>query len=81
VLNDYTAERLEEISIQLNTDNVTLLHCAGAGRVTYIFMAFLIKSKRYPINKAIELGKSLKYSNPLEQLLDTKIKMEVDQDD
>jgi hypothetical protein len=40
-------------------------------------MAYLIKSRGFTINKAVELGKKLKYSNPLEQLLGIEINMEV----
>ena len=43
-------------------------------------MAYLIKNKGFTINEAVELGKNLKYSNPLEQILDTEILMEAGQD-
>jgi len=79
VSKDYTPERLEEISIQLKTDDVTLLHCTSGGRATYIFMAYLIKSRGFTINQAVELGKNLKYSNPLELLLDIGINLEIRQ--
>jgi protein tyrosine phosphatase (PTP) superfamily phosphohydrolase (DUF442 family) len=77
---DYTAEKLEEISNQLSTNDKLLLHCNTAGRVTNFFMAYLIKSRGFTINKAVELGKKLKYSNPLEQLLGIEINMEVSKD-
>lgn len=79
-IKDYTAEKLDEISNQLSTNDKILLHCRTAGRVTYFFMAYLIKSGGFTINEAVELGKNLKYSNPLEQILDTEILMEAGQD-
>ena len=77
---DYTAKKLEEISNQLSTNDKLLLHCNSAGRVTTFFMAYLIKRKGFTINKAVELGKKLRYSNPLEQLLGIEINMEVSKD-
>jgi protein tyrosine phosphatase (PTP) superfamily phosphohydrolase (DUF442 family) len=77
---DYTTEKLEEVSNQLSTNDKILMHCNSAGRVTTFFMAYLIKSRGFTINKAVELGKKLKYSNPLEQLLGIEINMEVSKD-
>lgn len=54
-----------------------MIHCASAGRVTHFFMAYLIKNKGYSINEAVEIGKSLKFSLPLEKLLDTEISLEI----
>ena len=79
-IKDYTAEKLDEISIQLSTNDKILLHCRTAGRVTYFFMAYLIKCEGFTINEAVELGRNLKYSNPLEQILDTEILTDAGQD-
>ncbi|MCK4699702.1 MAG: hypothetical protein KAT38_05195 [Bacteroidales bacterium] len=54
-----------------------MIHCASAGRVTHFFMAYLIKNKGYSINEAVEIGKSLKFSLPLEKLLETEISLEI----
>ena len=73
---DYSPAKLKAVSSQIKNDDRIFLHCAGAGRVTHIFMAYLIKSKGYTIDEAVEIGKQLKFSFPLEQLLDIKITME-----
>lgn len=74
---DYTPAKLDEMSSLLMEDKPVLIHCAGAGRVTYFFMAYLIKYCNYEIDEAIEIGKKLTFSFPLENLLDTKITMKV----
>ena len=49
-----------------------LIHCAGAGRVGYLWMAYLVKYRRFSIDEAIEIGKKIKFRIPLEELLDTR---------
>lgn len=74
---DYTPEKLEVFLSLINKNEKTVIHCASAGRVTHFFMAYLIKNKGYSINEAVEIGKSLKFSLPLEKLLETEISMEI----
>jgi protein tyrosine phosphatase (PTP) superfamily phosphohydrolase (DUF442 family) len=74
-IKDYTPAKLDEMAGLLMGDKPAFIHCAGAGRVTYYFMAYLIKYKNYGIDEAIEIGKKLTFSFPLENLLDTKITM------
>jgi len=76
VSKDYSPKKLEAVSIQINDNDKILLHCRTAGRATQFFMAYLIKNKGYTINEAVDIGKRLKYSLPLEQLLDIEINME-----
>ena len=73
---DFTPEKLEVFLNLIEDDKTVLVHCRSAGRVTYFFMAYLIKVKGYSINEAVKIGKSLKYSFPLETLLGTEIIME-----
>jgi len=40
-------------------------------------MAYLVKNEEYTINEAVEIGKDLRFSFPLENLLDTEISMEI----
>ncbi len=74
---DYSPEKLMEISEQVNADEKILIHCRSAGRVTSFFMAYLVQTRAYSINEAVEVGKGLKYSFPLEQILDANIVMEI----
>jgi protein tyrosine phosphatase (PTP) superfamily phosphohydrolase (DUF442 family) len=72
---DYTPEKLDEFAGFLRDHKPVFIHCAGAYRVTYFFMAYLIKYQNYEMDEAIEIGKKLTFSFPLENLLDTKITM------
>ena len=74
-IKDYTPAKLDEIASLLAIDKPVFIHCAGAVRATYFFMAYLIKYKNYEIDEAIEIGKKLTYSFPLENILDKKITM------
>jgi protein tyrosine phosphatase (PTP) superfamily phosphohydrolase (DUF442 family) len=53
-------------------DGKTLIHCAGAGRVGYIWMAYLVKHRKFSIDEAIAIGKKIKFRFALEELLDTR---------
>jgi uncharacterized protein (TIGR01244 family) len=74
---DYTPAKLEEMSVLLAEDKPVLIHCLSAGRATYFFMAYLIKYRGYGIDEAIEVGKGVAFSFPLENLLNIKITMNV----
>jgi protein tyrosine phosphatase (PTP) superfamily phosphohydrolase (DUF442 family) len=50
----------------------TLIHCAGAGRVSHLWMAYLVKYRDYSIDDAIDIGKKIKFRFPMEELLDTR---------
>jgi len=76
-IKDYTPDKLQEFSVLLEGNDPIFIHCASAGRVTYFFMAYLIKCKGYSIDQAVSIGKKLTFSFPLENLLDTKISMEI----
>lgn len=50
----------------------TLIHCAVAGRVSHLWMAYLVKYRGYSIDDAIHIGKKIKFRFPMEELLDTR---------
>ena len=79
-ITDYTPEKLQDFSVLINEDEKILIHCGGAGRVTCFFMAYLIETRGYSLNEAIEVGKELKFMFPLEKLLDAEITMEIKND-
>ncbi len=76
-LKDNTPAKLDTLSVLLNRNDQVFLHCASAGRATDFFMAYLVKSKGYSVDEAAEIGRKLRFSLPLEKLLDTKITLEV----
>lgn len=46
-----------------------LIHCKGAGRVTYVMMAYLIQTKGYTLEEAEKFGSQLTYFSALNALL------------
>jgi protein tyrosine phosphatase (PTP) superfamily phosphohydrolase (DUF442 family) len=75
-LKDYTPAKLDTLSVLLKRNDQVFLHCAGGVRATDFFMAYLVKSKGYTVNEAARIGKQLKFSLPLEKLLDTEISLQ-----
>jgi protein tyrosine phosphatase (PTP) superfamily phosphohydrolase (DUF442 family) len=76
-MKDYTPAKLDSLSVLLNKNEQILIHCASGGRATDFFMAYLVKSKGYSVNEAAAIGRKLKFSLPLEKLLDTNIDLEL----
>lgn len=60
---DTFAQALEEYP------DTTFIHCRSGGRVSYLWVAYLIAYKNVPINQAINTGKKMKFKFPLEDLL------------
>jgi protein tyrosine phosphatase (PTP) superfamily phosphohydrolase (DUF442 family) len=75
-VKDYTPAKLDTLSALLNRNDQVFLHCASGGRATDFFMAYLVKSKGYSVNEAALIGRKLRFTLPLEKLLDTKISLE-----
>jgi protein tyrosine phosphatase (PTP) superfamily phosphohydrolase (DUF442 family) len=78
-MKDYTPAKLDTLSVLLNREGTVFIHCASGGRVTDFFMAYLVKSKGFSINEDAEIGRKLRFSLPVEKLLDTKINLVVSQ--
>jgi protein tyrosine phosphatase (PTP) superfamily phosphohydrolase (DUF442 family) len=76
-IRDYTPEKLASMDSIVNTRDILFIHCASGGRVTDFFMGYLVKTRGYDVNSAIEIGRKLKFSLPLEKLLDTEIMFSV----
>ena len=74
---DFTPAKLDTLSVLLNRNDQIFLHCASGGRATDFLMAYLVKSKGYSVNEATGIGRKMRFSLPLEKLLDTKISLEV----
>jgi len=74
---DYTPENLEAFAKLIKGDKKLLIHCRSASRVTTVFMAYLIKHKGYSVNEATKIGRSLRFSLPLEKMLGYEISLEM----
>ena len=75
---DDNPEKLDALINLLNRNEKILIHCAGANRVSDFFMAYLIKSQGYTVNEAVQVGEKLKFSLPLEKLLDAEISLKIE---
>jgi len=72
----YTPEAIAEIENSINdTNGKILIHCRSAGRATLAWMAWLVRFKDYSIDDAVKLGKMVKFTFPLEELLGYPISM------
>jgi uncharacterized protein (TIGR01244 family) len=70
---DYTPESLKKFAKALSSyDGKVLIHCAGAGRVSYFMMAWLIEYHDYSADKAMAFGKQITFFNYLEALVGKK---------
>ncbi len=68
---DAFAEALEANS------GAAFVHCLSCGRVTYLWMAYLVRHRGYSLDDAVAIGKRMKYSTTLEDLLGEKITLAI----
>ena len=52
-----------------SVDGKVLIHCRGAGRATYAWMAWLIRYENYSIDEAVQLGSKSRFAVPFFDLL------------
>lgn len=52
-----------------------LLHCASAGRATHLWMAYLVRHEHMSLDEAAAMGRKMRFSMPLEELLGEPITM------
>lgn len=70
----YVPSVLERLKASLQSHpGKVLLHCAGGGRVTTLYMAHLVRHQGWTLDEAARLGRQLKFSFPLEGLLGTTV--------
>jgi protein tyrosine phosphatase (PTP) superfamily phosphohydrolase (DUF442 family) len=60
-----------------NQQGNALIHCAVGGRVTLLWMAYLVRYRNVSLDAAIGIGKKMHFSFPLEDLLGKKVTMRV----
>jgi uncharacterized protein (TIGR01244 family) len=69
-LEDYTPEVVEKMGKKMKSvDGKVLIHCRGAGRATYVWMAWLVNYQKYSIDEAIALGSKARFYVPFFDLL------------
>lgn len=75
--SSYTPDRLDAFNLLLDQQEKVLIHCRSAGRATYFLMAHLITGRDYTVDEAVAVGKTIRFSFPLEDLLGCPITMEI----
>jgi protein tyrosine phosphatase (PTP) superfamily phosphohydrolase (DUF442 family) len=53
------------------------IHCLSAGRVSFMWAAYLVKHRGYALDDAVTVAKRIKYPTQLEDLLGAKISLTV----
>ena len=53
-----------------------LIHCRSAGRVSYLWIAYLVKYQGLTIDEAVDIGKRITFRFPLEDLLGYPVTMQ-----
>jgi uncharacterized protein (TIGR01244 family) len=66
----YNPKAIDKIGKKINsTDGKVLIHCRGAGRATYAWMAWLNRYQGYSLDETIELGNKARFTVPFFDLL------------
>ena len=66
----YKPETVEEFSeILKSVKGKVFIHCGSCYRVTYLFMAYLLKEESYTAEQVFTFGKQMKFNTHLEGLL------------
>ena len=72
--DSYTTENVAKLAKTLDGKyKKVLIHCASCNRVTYFMMAYLVDFENYKLAEAVEFGKQLKFTFPLESLLKEEV--------
>jgi uncharacterized protein (TIGR01244 family) len=74
----YYPEATDKLAQTLaNHKGKALIHCRSAGRVSHLWIAYLVKYRDYTLDDAAAVGKKIKFSLPLEGLLGTPISLQI----
>lgn len=74
--DDYTPENLATVCDLLDAHAHAALHCRSAGRATWFYMAYLVDRKGYALNDAINIGRQMRFTFLLEELLDREVRFD-----
>jgi len=74
----YCPETVDKFAAALTANQgKALIHCLSAGRATYLWMAYLVRHRGYSLDEAAAVGRRIKYSTQLEDLLGVKISLAI----
>lgn len=75
--DDYKPDVVEKMAKKMKSiDGKVLIHCGGAGRATYAWMAWLVNYEKYSIDEAVALGSKARFYVPFFDLLGYPITIE-----
>ncbi len=73
----YRPQAVDTFAVVLkNHSGKAFIHCLSAGRVSYMWAAYLVKHRGYSLNDAVAIAKRIKYPTQLEDLLGEKVSLE-----
>lgn len=76
-VDDYKPEVVDKMGEKMKSvDGKVLIHCRGAGRATYAWMAWLVNYEKYSIDEAVALGSKARFYVPFFDLLGYPITIE-----
>ena len=74
----YTPASVDTLAKYLkNQDGNALIHCRRGGRVTLLWMAYLVMYRDISLDDAVMIGKAMYFKFPLEKLIGKKVSMRV----
>jgi len=72
----YRPQAVDTFALELKAyTGKAFIHCLSAGRVTYLWMAYLVRHRGYSLDDAAAIGRRIKYPTQLEDLLGAKISL------
>lgn len=74
----YRPQTVDTFAVVLKTNKgKAYIHCLSGGRVTFLWVAYLVRHRGYSLDEAVNIGKRIKYSTQLEDLLGAKISLTI----
>ena len=76
--SSYRPQAVDTLALVLNAhEGKAFIHCLSAGRVSYMWVAYLVRHRGYSLGDAVAIGKRIKYPTTLEDLLGAKISVTI----
>jgi protein tyrosine phosphatase (PTP) superfamily phosphohydrolase (DUF442 family) len=74
----YRPQTVDSFALVLKANKgKALIHCLSAGRVSFLWVAYLVRHRGYALDDAVNIGKRIKYPTQLEDLLGAKISLAI----
>ena len=74
----YRPQTVDTFAVVLKANKgKALIHCLSGGRVSFLWVAYLVRHRGYAPDDAVNIGKRIKYPTQLEDLLGAKISLTI----